>query len=113
MILRNECEGSLPTVQPCMNSNITLKSLASYPIKCDEEVVKTVLEAATEVDTGKGRRKPSYMIESVNEQGGKGTYMIIGTDNAAPHHYDKFEIQEDIQPRGVQLLKRAAMKLLK
>ncbi|MCY7828216.1 hypothetical protein MOD48_05675 [Bacillus spizizenii] len=96
-----------------MNSNITLKSLASYPIKCDEEVVKTVLEAATEVDTGKGRRKPSYMIESVNEQGGKGTYMIIGTDNAAPHHYDKFEIQEDIQPRGVQLLKRAAMKLLK
>ncbi|MCY8753713.1 amidohydrolase [Bacillus inaquosorum] len=95
----------------------------AIPIKCDEEMVKTVLEAAAEVDgfsslkgiqTGsRGSEDASYMIKRVQERGGKGTYMIIGTDIAAPHHHEKFDIQEDILPRGVQLLERAAMKLLK
>ncbi|MEC1615555.1 amidohydrolase [Bacillus mojavensis] len=95
----------------------------AIPIKCDEEVVSTVLEAAGEVggfsslqgiQTGsRGSEDASYMIKRVQERGGKGTYMIIGTDIAAPHHHEKFDIQEDILPRSVQLLKQAALKLLK
>jgi aminobenzoyl-glutamate utilization protein A len=54
-----------------------------------------------------------HVIKRVQERGGKGTYMIIGTDIAAPHHHEKFDIQEDILPRSVQLLKQAALKLLK
>lgn len=95
----------------------------AIPIKCDEEMVSTVLEAAGEVggfsslqgiQTGsRGSEDASYMIKRVQERGGKGTYMIIGTDIAAPHHHEKFDIQEDILPRSVQLLKQAALKLLK
>jgi aminobenzoyl-glutamate utilization protein A len=39
--------------------------------------------------------------------------MIIGTDIPAPHHHPKFDIQEEVLPRSVELLNLIARRLLK
>lgn len=91
-------------------------------IDCDEELVTTVLDEAKQiggfdsfkerVHTGVGE-DASWLIRRVQENGGKGTYMIIGTDIAASHHHQKFDINEDVLPMSVDLLENIADKSLR
>lgn len=43
-----------------------------------------------------GSEDATYMMNEVIENGGKATYMIIGTELAAGHHHEKFDIDEDV-----------------
>lgn len=90
-------------------------------IDCDEELITTVLEEAKQIErftsfkervhTGVGE-DASWLIRRVQENGGKGTYMIIGTNIAAPHHHQKFDINEEVLPMSVELLQNVANRIL-
>lgn len=96
---------------------------AAIPIRCDEELVKLAMEEAEQVEgfhtvkasavSAMGSEDASFMIRRVQELGGKGTYMIIGSNLPAPHHHPKFDIEEEILSRGVELLNRIARRVLK
>ncbi|MFM1653362.1 amidohydrolase [Brevibacillus sp. B_LB10_24] len=96
---------------------------AAIPIDNDKELAELAIEEAKQVEgfttfqidaaNSMGSEDASFLIRRVQERGGKGTYMAIGTDIPAPHHHPKFDIQEEILPRAVQLLHRIARRMLK
>ena len=53
----------------------------------------------------------TYFIDAVQKQGGYATYCIFGTDLAAGHHNEKFDIHEDSMMSSVQVLFESAKAL--
>lgn len=94
----------------------------AIPINYDVDMAELALEEAKQVEgfhsfvngayNAMGSEDASFLIKRVQDRGGKGTYMSIGTDIPAPHHHPKFDIQEEILPRSVELLNRIARRLL-
>lgn len=95
---------------------------AAIPISCDQELVELAIEEAKQVGgftsfgngngKGIGSEDASYMIERVQKKSGKATYMMIGSSLPAPHHHPKFDIQEEVLPRTVELFNRIARRIL-
>lgn len=93
----------------------------SRTIHCDDELIVKVLEEAQQtegftsfkerINSGVGE-DASWLIHRVQENGGKGTYMMIGTEISAPHHHQKFDINEKILPMSVKLLENVANRVL-
>lgn len=90
-------------------------------LTCDEELVDVVLDAAKGIEPfhtferigiGNGSEDASFLMKRVQERGGKATYMIIGSTLAAPHHHQKFDIDEQTLPASVQLLENIANRRL-
>jgi aminobenzoyl-glutamate utilization protein A len=90
-------------------------------ITCDDELVLKVIDQAQHIDGLNSFKKyykagagedASLLIRRVQESGGKGTYMIVGTAIAAPHHHQKFDIDEKALPMAVQLLENIAISKL-
>lgn len=88
---------------------------------CDEELVETVLEEAKKIDAfhsfknisqATGSEDASFFIKRVQERGGKGTYMKVGTTLSAPHHHQKFDIDDSVLPDTVTLLEKIALREL-
>lgn len=96
---------------------------AAIPITCDNELVELAIEEAKQVEgftsfgngdgKGLGSEDASFMIKRVQDQGGKGTYMIVGSTLPAPHHNPKFDIQEEVLQPTVELFNRIARRILK
>ncbi|MBP0724626.1 amidohydrolase [Bacillus sp. RG28] len=96
---------------------------SAIPIDCDLDLVTLAVEEARNIEgfsscknfgdsNSTGSEDASFMIRRVQENGGKGTYMIIGTGIPAPHHHPKFDIQEEVLPWSVELLERIARRTL-
>ncbi len=60
----------------------------------------------------RGSEDYSHMMTVVQEQGGKGTYFMIGTDLAAGHHNFYFDFDESCLAPGVELIVRSALDIL-
>ncbi|MFB5677181.1 amidohydrolase [Paenibacillus terreus] len=93
----------------------------AIPIACDAELAELAAAEAAQIPefahaepfsdaSALGSEDASYMIRRVQEQGGKATYMIIGTDLPAPHHHPEFDIHEAVLSPAVTLLERLARK---
>ncbi|MGX1829046.1 amidohydrolase [Paenibacillus taichungensis] len=91
----------------------------AVPIRCDMELAELVVQQtegiagfthAQAISDGAslGSEDASYMIRRVQEQGGKATYMIIGSELPAPHHHPEFDIDEAVLAPAVELLERLA-----
>jgi aminobenzoyl-glutamate utilization protein A len=88
----------------------------------DPELVSLVLEEARTVEGfncfldkaggSVGGEDATFMIRRVQEHGGKGTYMLIGSTLPAPHHHHRFDFDEEILPMSVQLLTKVAKRML-
>ncbi|WP_424236737.1 amidohydrolase [Bhargavaea ginsengi] len=88
---------------------------------CSPDLAEQLAEAAPESpyidhvvleDTSSaGSEDATYFMERVIRNGGKATYCIVGTNLAAGHHNEKFDINEETMFAGVDVLYRAAMKL--
>jgi len=88
----------------------------------DPEMVSVVLEEARKVDgfhsfkddcdTSLGSEDASFLINRVQELGGKATYMNIGSPLPAPHHHHKFDIDEAVLPLAVKLLEKIGKRML-
>ena len=90
-------------------------------IDCDRTLVQVAVEEARQVEgftsvkelsPGGGSEDASLLIKRVQDQGGEGTYMIVGTTLPAPHHHPKFDINERSLTLAVNLLSRIARREL-
>ncbi|MCQ4332973.1 amidohydrolase [Natronomonas sp. F2-12] len=81
--------------------------------EADEGIVSTVAEAARSVGsvTDVVEREPmtasedvSYLIRRVQEEGGEGTFVCIGTDHPSGHHTPRFDIDEESIEIGVDVV---------
>lgn len=88
----------------------------------NSEMVSVVLEEARQVegftifkedcDISLGSEDASFLISRVQQLGGKGTYMNIGSPLPAPHHHHEFDIDESVLPMAVKLLERIGRRML-
>ncbi|WP_303969082.1 amidohydrolase [Sporosarcina ureae] len=58
-----------------------------------------------------GSEDATYFLESVQQHGGQATYCIFGTDLAAGHHHECFDINEDTLLPAVEILFETAIEL--
>ena len=67
---------------------------SSISLNCFREVVDTVRAGGSEDAT--------WMMRRVQEQGGRATYMALGSDITAPHHNGRFDLDERSIIQGVR-----------
>lgn len=87
--------------------------------KGSTELAKVLVEAAgsenlvTQLEENKpsGSEDATFFINRVQEQGGQASYCIFGTDLAAGHHNEKFDVNEDSMMPAVQTLLKTAVLL--
>lgn len=68
---------------------------------------KSMLES----DTHAGSEDATYFMEEVQQNGGLATYCVFGTELAAGHHHEKFDIHEETLLPAVEMLYRTIVKL--
>ncbi len=101
------CEFEFKRVGSCING-YSDESLAQevYDIAkdmpCFENIVLGARFLASEDFT--------WLMQDVQERGGKGTYIQVGVDLSAGHHNEKFDFDEGGLMRGVELLARLVIK---
>lgn len=54
----------------------------------------------------------SHLLTVVQNQGGSGTYVILGTSLASGHHNERFDFDESVLTVGTELLARSVVTLL-
>jgi aminobenzoyl-glutamate utilization protein A len=88
---------------------------------CDLELVSLVEQEARKLPGVHSIKKnhpfcasedATFLMKRVEERGGKATYMVIGTSLPAPHHNEKFDIEEGALSLTVQLLEQLACRML-
>ncbi len=94
--------------------NVSIEETGSAPASVNSEAlahsVKTVAENLAlfqRVDLsyeGGGSEDCAYFLQKVINHGGQATYMILGSQLAAPHHNPRFNIQEEDMIHGIALL---------
>lgn len=83
------------------------------------EIYASVAENSPFIDKDKIQRKLDFgacedfahFMRSVQKQGGKSGYLMIGTDLKAGHHNGKFDFNEDSLMTGVDIFLRSAYKI--
>ncbi|ASK62386.1 peptidase M20 [Virgibacillus phasianinus] len=84
------------------------KEVAAVLHECTESAGLT---AILESDDSAGSEDATFFIDAVQKQGGFGTYCVFGTDLAAGHHNEKFDINEETLLPAVEILFASAKKL--
>lgn len=83
-------------------------ALAEVLVKAADSVSLTT---SLEENKPSGSEDATFFINRVQERGGLASYCIFGTDLAAGHHNEKFDINEDSMAPAVQTLLTAAQLL--
>jgi len=88
---------------------------------CDGELVRLVREAVCGMGQGLevidslpflASEDATYMMQAVQDRGGKATYMLLGTERKAGHHHHAFDFAEDVLPRSVEILAHVLEKII-
>lgn len=86
------------------------KELAGILHSCAEES-PFILESMFEDNSPAGSEDATFFMEKVQKNGGQATYCIFGTELAAGHHNEKFDINEKTLHTAVQVLFESIKKL--
>ncbi|MCC3648398.1 M20 family metallo-hydrolase [Cytobacillus oceanisediminis] len=86
------------------------KELASVLHACAQEA-SYIKESILEDNSPAGSEDATFFMERVQQNGGQATYCIFGTELAAGHHNEKFDINEGTMMNAVQLLFESIKKL--
>ena len=86
------------------------KELASVLQTCAQEA-SYIKESILEDNSPAGSEDATFFMERVQQNGGQATYCIFGTELAAGHHNEKFDINEGTMMNAVQLLFDSIKKL--
>src|SRR5699024_8386134 len=90
----------------------------SIDCRSDNELCELVKEVAGEMEQVHsivkevpfgGSEDATYMMDAVQKQGGKATYMLFGSPIPEGHHQSKFDFNEQALSIGVELLFRLAI----
>ncbi|WP_060204900.1 amidohydrolase [Sporosarcina koreensis] len=89
--------------------------------KCSDDLAKKLADIAKQhtflkhvevtSEANAGSEDATYFLEAVQKRGGQATYCIFGTDLAAGHHHECFDINEDTLLPAVEILFAAAKEL--
>lgn len=71
-----------------------------------------IKESINESNVPAGSEDATYFMERVKQRGGLATYCIFGTDLAAGHHNEAFDINEETLPAAVEVLFQTVQKLV-
>lgn len=85
------------------------EELASVLHACAQEA-SYIKESIFEDNSPAGSEDATFFMERVQQNGGQATYCIFGTELAAGHHNEKFDINEETMMNAVQLLFEAIKK---
>src|SRR5699024_9197449 len=69
------------------------------------------LTSLVQNDEAAGSEDATFFMDAVQKQGGCATYCVIGTDLAAGHHNERFDVNEKSLLQGVETLFASAVKL--
>jgi len=77
------------------------------------EVAKTIpdIHEVHEYGSSGGSEDYTYFMSRVQQRGGEGTYVTLGTELSAGHHNSRFDINEKVIPLGVKLLAELTLTL--
>ncbi|UOF91317.1 amidohydrolase [Fodinisporobacter ferrooxydans] len=87
---------------------------------CDQELIDLVSAVASHWDSDlkvvptlpfRASEDATYLMEAVQKQGGKATYLLIGTELAAGHHNFSFDFQEESLQTAVALFANVMYRL--
>jgi aminobenzoyl-glutamate utilization protein A len=73
-------------------------------------LVEGITTLAPEVSLG-GSEDVSWMMRAVQKRGGKAVYFVLGTDIAAGHHNEYFDLDESVLDYGPVLFAELAVTL--
>ena len=102
---------NIETVGEALSSKCS-ENLAYKLHKCAEkspEISKSTLES----NEAAGSEDATYFMDRVKDRGGQATYCIFGTELAAGHHHQKFDINEETLHTAVHVLFDVIHKLNK
>lgn len=97
--------------------------VAGEALNCDcslgvAEILKQCAESHPKIDgallessDSSGSEDATYFMDRVQRRGGQATYCIFGTELAAGHHNEKFDIHEDTLLPAVEILFQSAKKI--
>jgi len=69
------------------------------------------VESILPTDDLGGSEDATYLMQRVQERGGKAGYVVIGTDHPGGHHTPTFDVDEESIRIGVDLLSRAVERI--
>lgn len=91
--------------------------------KCSDDLANKLANIANEhpfieqvavtSEASSGSEDATFFMEAVQNQGGRATYCIFGTDLAAGHHHEQFDINENTLLPAVEILYEVARKIRK
>jgi len=101
-----------------LKSNVNIIGEATT-FDSDPELLDIVIEVANKLDyqsvirskNSNGSEDASYLIQRVQEHSGKGIYLSVGSRYPHPHHNTRFDIDEDVLPKTVNLLEKLARRV--
>ncbi len=71
----------------------------------------SIENSVVESNENAGSEDATYFMQAVQENGGLATYCIFGTELAAGHHNEKFDINEETMIYSVDILFQSIMNL--
>lgn len=93
----------------------------SISAPCDAQLIDLVKDAVKQMEDQlniidylpfNASEDATYMMQAVQERGGKATYMLFGTKLQAGHHHHSFDFDEDSLPRAVKILAHILFEIL-
>lgn len=88
-------------------------------VSSNQELIPMIQQVAEKINTIHffvpykdlgGSEDASYMMQHVQDQGGKASYLLFGSALKAGHHQDLFDFDEDVMPIAIELLSRMVIK---
>ncbi len=120
--VRSRAEAVLRAAAEMYDCDLTITPMGDAPsAESDAElqnVVKTVAERLIPADlivpqTGLGGSEDvSYLMQRVQEHGGKAVYVMVGTQLSAGHHDQRFDFDEACLPLATQLFVGTVLRLM-
>ncbi len=104
----HDCEVSIETVgqAPSAESDQGLVDVV-HGVATDHPDVDTTIER----DSLGGSEDATYLMNTVQSQGGLASYVGIGTDHPGGHHTSTFDVDEASIPIGVEILRDAIVRI--
>jgi len=119
--MREKAERVLESAAEMHDCAVDVTTMGEAPsARCDDAVVDVVESVAGDVagvksvvrtdDLG-GSEDATYLMRRVQEQGGKASFVCVGTDHPGGHHTATFDVDEDSLPIGVDVLSDSLRRL--
>jgi len=119
--MRGHAHRILESAAAMHDCSVDIETAGEAPSATTDPEVVDVVQAVAETTTGVdsvlrhdelgGSEDATYLLRHVQEQGGKASYVCIGTDHPGGHHTATFDVDEASLPIGVAVLAESIRRL--